>query len=97
VAPGFLALAAHGFVRTTPVATVNAGITRPPVQLLEIRNVCSEPFDLVFIDPVGTGFSTAVGKAQNKDFGASIPTSSRSRNSSRSTSHQQTVGTRRNF
>src|SRR5207245_10662403 len=24
--------------------------------------------DLVFLDPVGTGFSHAVGKAQNKDF-----------------------------
>jgi carboxypeptidase C (cathepsin A) len=31
-------------------------------------NCLLDKSDLVFIDPVGTGFSKAVGKAQNKDF-----------------------------
>ena len=51
------------------VATVNAGITPPaPYKLLDNPECLLDRSDLVFIDPVGTGFSTAVGKAQNKDF-----------------------------
>jgi len=51
------------------VATVNAGITPPaPYKLPENPESLLDRSDLVFIDPVGTGFSNAVGKAQNKDF-----------------------------
>ena len=51
------------------VITVNAGATPPAPYKVE-DNVYSllDKTDLVFIDPVGTGFSHAVGKAQNKDF-----------------------------
>jgi len=51
------------------VATVNAGVTPPAPYHLEDNPYCLlDKADLVFIDPVGTGFSKAVGKAQNKDF-----------------------------
>jgi len=51
------------------VVTVNAGVTPPaPYQLPDNPNCLLDKADLVFIDPVGTGFSKAVGKAQNKDF-----------------------------
>ena len=51
------------------VVTANAAITPPAPYKVE-DNVYSllDKTDLVFIDPVGTGFSHAVGKAQNKDF-----------------------------
>jgi len=51
------------------VVTVNAGVTPPaPYKLEDNPNCLLDKADLVFIDPVGTGFSKAVGKAQNKDF-----------------------------
>ena len=51
------------------VVTVNAGVTPPaPYKLEENGYSLLDKTDLVFIDPVGTGFSHAVGKAQNKDF-----------------------------
>jgi carboxypeptidase C (cathepsin A) len=51
------------------VATVNAGVTPPaPYKLEDNPNCLLDKTDMVFIDPVGTGFSHAVGKAQNKDF-----------------------------
>jgi carboxypeptidase C (cathepsin A) len=51
------------------VVTVNAGVTPPaPYQLQDNPNCLLDKADLVFIDPVGTGFSKAVGKAQNKDY-----------------------------
>src|SRR6202008_1618877 len=51
------------------VATVNAGVTPPaPYNLEDNPNCLLDKTDLVFIDPVGTGFSHAVGKAQDKDF-----------------------------
>ena len=51
------------------VVTANAAITPPAPYKVE-DNIYSllDKTDLVFIDPVGTGFSHAVGKAQNKDF-----------------------------
>jgi carboxypeptidase C (cathepsin A) len=51
------------------VVTVNAALTPPAPYKVE-DNVYSllDKCDLVFVDPVGTGFSHAVGKAQNKDF-----------------------------
>src|SRR6266550_760740 len=51
------------------VVTVNAGSTPPaPYKLSDNASSLLDKTDLVFIDPVGTGFSHAVGKAQNKDF-----------------------------
>src|SRR5882757_5679344 len=51
------------------VATVNAGVTPPAPYKLEDNPHCLlDKTDLVFIDPIGTGFSHAVGKSQDKDF-----------------------------
>jgi carboxypeptidase C (cathepsin A) len=51
------------------VVTVNADATPPaPYKLADNGSSLLDKADLVFIDPVGTGFSHAVGKAQNKDF-----------------------------
>jgi len=51
------------------VVTLNAAVTPPAPYKVE-DNIYSllDRTDLVFVDPVGTGFSHAVGKAQNKDF-----------------------------
>jgi len=40
----------------------------PPYQLVDNADSLLDKADLVFIDPVGTGFSHAMGKAQDKDF-----------------------------
>jgi carboxypeptidase C (cathepsin A) len=51
------------------VDTANAEPTPPPpYRVVDNTNSLIEVADLVFIDPVGTGFSKAVGKAKNKDF-----------------------------
>ena len=52
------------------VVTVNAGVTPPaPYKLEDNPDSLLDKADLVFIDPVGTGFSKAVGKAQDKFLG----------------------------
>src|SRR3989442_5042805 len=51
------------------VITVNADATPPaPYKLSENPHCLLDKTDLAFLDPVGTGFSHAVGKAQDKDF-----------------------------
>lgn len=51
------------------VVTNNAAATPPaPYKITDNENSLLDKADLVFIDPVGTGFSCAVGKAQDKDF-----------------------------
>ena len=51
------------------VVTVNAGITPPaPYKVTDNPECLLDKTDLVFVDPIGTGFSHAVGKAQDKDF-----------------------------
>src|SRR5271155_2307929 len=51
------------------VVTADATATPPPpYKLVDNADCPLDKADLVFIDPVGTGFSHAVGKAQNKDF-----------------------------
>ncbi len=51
------------------VITPNAESTPPPPYKVDDNaNSLLDKSDLVFIDPVGTGYSRAVGKAQNKDF-----------------------------
>jgi carboxypeptidase C (cathepsin A) len=51
------------------VVTTDADYTPPPPYTLEDNeNSLLDVADLVFIDPVGTGFSHAVGKAKDSDF-----------------------------
>lgn len=51
------------------VVTLNAQPTPPPPYKFADNPDCLlDQSDLVFIDPVGTGFSHAVGKAKDKDF-----------------------------
>jgi carboxypeptidase C (cathepsin A) len=51
------------------VVNPDAAPTPPaPYKIEDNANSLLDKTDLVFIDPVGTGFSRAVGKAQNKDF-----------------------------
>ncbi len=51
------------------VVTENAAPTPPaPYKLVDNTESLLDKTDMVFIDPVGTGFSHAVGKAQDKDF-----------------------------
>jgi carboxypeptidase C (cathepsin A) len=51
------------------VVNSNADFTPlAPYKLEDNANSLLDKADMVFIDPVGTGFSHAVGKAQNKDF-----------------------------
>ena len=51
------------------IVTSNASFIPPaPYRLEDNPDTLLTVSDLVFIDPVGTGYSTAVGKAQDKDF-----------------------------
>ena len=51
------------------VVTPDAESSAPaPYKVVENANCLLDHTDLVFIDPVGTGFSHAVGKAKDKDF-----------------------------
>jgi carboxypeptidase C (cathepsin A) len=51
------------------VVTTDAGPTPPPpFKMVDNGDCLLDKTDLVFIDPVGTGFSRAVGKAKDKDF-----------------------------
>jgi carboxypeptidase C (cathepsin A) len=51
------------------VITADASPTPPPpFKMVDNAECLLDKTDLVFIDPVGTGFSRAVGKAKDKDF-----------------------------
>ena len=51
------------------VAAVDVGgAVAPPYKIVDNGESLLDRADLVFIDPVGTGFSHAAGKAQDKDF-----------------------------
>jgi carboxypeptidase C (cathepsin A) len=51
------------------VVTENASATPPaPYKVVDNTESLLDKTDMVFIDPIGTGFSRAVGKAQDKDF-----------------------------
>jgi carboxypeptidase C (cathepsin A) len=68
--PGSSSLWLHlGALGPKRVVTANAEFT-PPAPYRMVDNACSilDVADLVMIDPVGTGFSKAVGKAKDKDF-----------------------------
>jgi carboxypeptidase C (cathepsin A) len=68
--PGSASLWLHmGAFGPRRVVTQNAAPTGSgPYQLVDNADSLLDKTDMVFIDPVGTGFSHAVGKAQNKDF-----------------------------
>jgi carboxypeptidase C (cathepsin A) len=68
--PGSASLWLHmGAFGPRRVVTENAAPTGAgPYQLVDNTSSLLDKTDMVFIDPVGTGFSHAVGKAQNKDF-----------------------------
>jgi carboxypeptidase C (cathepsin A) len=51
------------------VVTTDAGPTPPPpFKMVDNADCLLDKTDLVFVDPVGTGFSRAVGKSKDKDF-----------------------------
>ncbi len=68
--PGSSSIWLHmGSVGPRRVLTTNAEMTPPaPYKLSDNPDCLLDKADLVFIDPIGTGFSHAVGKAQDKDF-----------------------------
>ena len=68
--PGSASLWLHmGAFGPRRVVTPNAEPTPPPpYKLTDNAGSLLDKTDMVFIDPVGTGFSHAVGKAQDKDF-----------------------------
>ena len=68
--PGSAAVWLHmGAFGPRRVVTQNAAPTGPgPYQLVDNANCLLDKADLVFIDPVGTGFSRVVGKGDNKDY-----------------------------
>jgi carboxypeptidase C (cathepsin A) len=68
--PGSASLWLHmGAFGPRRVITESAAPTGPaPYQLVDNDSCLLDKADLVFIDPVGTGFSRAVGKGKNKDF-----------------------------
>jgi carboxypeptidase C (cathepsin A) len=68
--PGSASVWLHmGSVGPRRVMTINADVTPPaPYRLMDNPDCLLDKSDLVFLDPVGTGFSHAVGKAQDKDF-----------------------------
>jgi len=68
--PGSASLWLHmGAFGPRRVVTSNAEPTPPPpYKLVDNTGTLLDKTDMVFIDPVGTGFSHAVGKAQDKDF-----------------------------
>jgi carboxypeptidase C (cathepsin A) len=68
--PGSASLWLHmGAFGPRRVLTTNADATPPaPYKMTDNSGSLLDRTDLVFIDPVGTGFSHAVGKAQDKDF-----------------------------
>ena len=68
--PGSSSVWLHmGSVGPRRVMTINADVTPPaPYKLMDNPDCLLDKSGLVFLDPVGTGFSHAAGKAQDKDF-----------------------------
>jgi carboxypeptidase C (cathepsin A) len=68
--PGSASLWLHmGAFGPRRVVTPNAeAAPPPPYKLTDNSGTLLDKTDMVFIDPVGTGFSHAVGKAQDKNF-----------------------------
>jgi carboxypeptidase C (cathepsin A) len=68
--PGSSSIWLHmGALGPRRIVTADAGPTPPPpYRIVDNADSIIDKTDLVMIDPVGTGFSHAVGKAKNKDF-----------------------------
>lgn len=67
--PGASSIWLHMGALGPKVVETDAGSTSiPPYKIIDNENSIIDKTDLVFIDPVGTGFSKAVGKKQDKDF-----------------------------
>ena len=68
--PGSSSIWLHmGALGPKVVVTTDADYTPPPpYKIIDNANSIIDKTDLVFIDPVGTGFSKAVGKKEDKDF-----------------------------
>src|SRR5712691_10473628 len=68
--PGSSSVWLHmGSVGPRRVVTGNAGITPPaPYKVTDNPECLLDKTDLVFVDPIGTGFSHAVSRALDKDF-----------------------------
>ncbi len=68
--PGSSSIWIHmGALGPRRVVTTDAGFTPPPpYKLVDNTDSLLDKTDLVFIDPVGTGFSKPVGEAKGKDF-----------------------------
>lgn len=68
--PGSASLWLHmGALGPRRVLTADASPTPPaPYRLVDNQYSILDKTDIVMIDPVGTGFSHALGKAENKDF-----------------------------
>jgi carboxypeptidase C (cathepsin A) len=55
------------------IATTDVAVTPPPYKLVDNDWSILDVSDLVMIDPVGTGYSHAVGKKENKEFWGTDP------------------------
>jgi carboxypeptidase C (cathepsin A) len=68
--PGSASIWLHmGALGPRRIVTVNAAPTPPPpYRIVDNEFSILDKTDLVMIDPVGTGFSRAIGEAQDKDF-----------------------------
>lgn len=67
--PGSSSMWLHiGSIGPRRIITTDAGTSMPPYELADNAQTLLDRTDLVFIDAVGTGFSTLVGKGEGKDF-----------------------------
>ena len=64
-------MAPHGRLRTERVRSRRCVGPAPPYPLVDNKDGLLDKTDLVFIDAMGTGYSHAAGKAQDKDSTAS--------------------------
>src|SRR5262249_49581775 len=73
--PGSSSIWLHmGALGPRRIVTADAGPTpAPPYRVLENDPSTLDVSDLVMIDPVGTGYSHAIGKKENKDFWGTDP------------------------
>lgn len=73
--PGSSSIWLHlGVLGPRRVVTTDAGPTPPPpYQLVDNAESMLDVSDVVMIDPVGTGYSHAIGKKENKDFWGTDP------------------------
>ena len=67
--PGSSSIWLHmGVLGPRRIATTDVAVTPPPYKLVDNEWSILDVSDLVMIDPVGTGFSRAIGKKEDKEF-----------------------------